>query len=79
MTTVRASSFFQIIHASQQAKLTRVLLTGFDLRPFLYPSRFPFQFRKIDEVAAKLPDRSYDNANTNTNTNKVDDNKSKTD
>ncbi|EJD43706.1 glutamine-dependent NAD(+) synthetase with GAT domain-containing protein [Auricularia subglabra TFB-10046 SS5] len=30
----------------------------FDLRPFLYPSRFPFQFRKIDEVAAGLPDRS---------------------
>lgn len=30
----------------------------FDLRPFLYPSRFPFQFRKIDEVAVILPDRS---------------------
>ncbi|EKM81868.1 hypothetical protein AGABI1DRAFT_35688 [Agaricus bisporus var. burnettii JB137-S8] len=30
----------------------------FDLRPFLYPSRFPWQFRKIDEVAAALPDRS---------------------
>ncbi|KAF8504123.1 hypothetical protein JB92DRAFT_2968916, partial [Gautieria morchelliformis] len=30
----------------------------YDLRPFLYPSRFPFQFRKIDEVAALLPDRS---------------------
>ncbi|KAI9509770.1 NAD+ synthase [Russula earlei] len=30
----------------------------FDLRPFLYPSRFPWQFRKIDEVAAVLPDRS---------------------
>ncbi|OCH85262.1 glutamine-dependent NAD(+) synthetase with GAT domain-containing protein [Obba rivulosa] len=30
----------------------------FDLRPFLYPSRFPWQFRKIDEIAAKLPDRS---------------------
>ncbi|KDQ51052.1 hypothetical protein JAAARDRAFT_41517 [Jaapia argillacea MUCL 33604] len=30
----------------------------FDLRPFLYPSRFPWQFRKIDEVAAKLQDRS---------------------
>ena len=31
---------------------------GFDLRPFLYPSRFPWQFRKIDQVAAVLPDRS---------------------
>jgi NAD+ synthase (glutamine-hydrolysing) len=33
-------------------------LTGFDLRPFLYPSRFPWQFKKIDQVAAALPDRS---------------------
>ncbi|GAW08135.1 nad+ synthase (glutamine-hydrolyzing) [Lentinula edodes] len=31
----------------------------FDLRPFLYPSRFPWQFKKIDEVAEALPDRSY--------------------
>ncbi|KAF8202233.1 hypothetical protein BJ912DRAFT_1110105 [Pholiota molesta] len=30
----------------------------FDLRPFLYPSRFPWQFKKIDAVAAALPDRS---------------------
>ncbi|KAI0732144.1 hypothetical protein C8Q72DRAFT_774915 [Fomitopsis betulina] len=30
----------------------------FDLRPFLYPSRFPWQFKKIDEVAAALPDKS---------------------
>ncbi|GJJ11431.1 hypothetical protein Clacol_005664 [Clathrus columnatus] len=30
----------------------------FDLRPFLYPSRFPFQFKKIDAVAALVPDRS---------------------
>ncbi|KAH9479450.1 glutamine-dependent NAD(+) synthetase [Psilocybe cubensis] len=30
----------------------------FDLRPFLYPSRFPWQFKKIDEIAAVLPDRS---------------------
>ncbi|KAI0060744.1 glutamine-dependent NAD synthetase with GAT domain-containing protein [Artomyces pyxidatus] len=30
----------------------------FDLRPFLYPSRFPWQFKKINEVAAALPDRS---------------------
>jgi hypothetical protein len=33
-------------------------LLGFDLRPFLYPSSFPWQFKKIDEVAAVLPDRS---------------------
>lgn len=26
----------------------------FDLRPFLYPSRFPFQFRKIDELVKRL-------------------------
>ncbi|KAF6761593.1 hypothetical protein DFP72DRAFT_625720 [Ephemerocybe angulata] len=30
----------------------------FDLRPFLYPARFPWQFAKIDATAAKLPDRS---------------------
>ncbi|CAE6506336.1 unnamed protein product [Rhizoctonia solani] len=30
----------------------------FDLRPFLYNARFPFQFTKIDEIAKKLPDRS---------------------
>ncbi|THH05396.1 hypothetical protein EW145_g4824 [Phellinidium pouzarii] len=30
----------------------------FDLRPFLYPSRFPFQFKKIDDLAGRLPDRS---------------------
>lgn len=30
----------------------------FDLRPFLYPSRFPWQFRKIDALAAAMPDRS---------------------
>ncbi|THH10944.1 hypothetical protein EW146_g8214 [Bondarzewia mesenterica] len=30
----------------------------FDLRPFLYPSRFPWQFKKIDDVADALPDRS---------------------
>lgn len=34
----------------------------FDLRPFLYPSRFPWQFRKIDEVAQALPDRSLPGA-----------------
>lgn len=26
----------------------------FDLRPFLYPSRFPFQFKKIDELVERL-------------------------
>lgn len=30
----------------------------FDLRPFLYPSRFPFQFAKIDATVPGLPDRS---------------------
>lgn len=30
----------------------------FDLRPFLYPSRFPWQFRAIDAKAALLPDKS---------------------
>jgi NAD+ synthase (glutamine-hydrolysing) len=30
----------------------------FDLRPFLYPSRFPFQFAKIDAAVEVLPDRS---------------------
>jgi hypothetical protein len=30
---------------------------GFDLRPFLYPSRFPFQFRQIDQLAAKVSGR----------------------
>jgi NAD+ synthase (glutamine-hydrolysing) len=39
-----------------RTELTEIL--GFDLRPFLYPSRFPWQFKKIDEVAAALPDRS---------------------
>ena len=40
-------------------KLTLIIfLPGFDMRPFLYPSRFPWQFKKIDEVAAVLPDRS---------------------
>jgi len=32
----------------------------FDLRPFLYPSRFPWQFRKIDELAEVLPDKSQE-------------------
>jgi NAD+ synthase (glutamine-hydrolysing) len=29
------------------------------MRPFLYPSRFPWQFKKIDDIAAVLPDRSH--------------------
>jgi NAD+ synthase (glutamine-hydrolysing) len=40
----------------------------FDLRPFLYPSRFPWQFKKIDEVAAVLPDRSKKVESTRTKT-----------
>lgn len=35
-----------------------IRIAGFDMRPFLYPSRFLWQFRKIDDVAALLPDRS---------------------
>ncbi|KAF9052331.1 glutamine-dependent NAD synthetase with GAT domain-containing protein [Hymenopellis radicata] len=30
----------------------------FDLRPFLYNTLFPWQYKKIDDVAAVLPDRS---------------------
>ncbi|KAK8845384.1 NAD+ synthetase [Kwoniella newhampshirensis] len=30
----------------------------FDLRPFLYPSRFTHQFKKIDALAEQLPDRT---------------------
>ncbi|CED83047.1 glutamine-dependent nad synthetase with gat domain-containing protein [Phaffia rhodozyma] len=30
----------------------------FDLRPFLYSSRFPWQFKKIDALAASLPNRA---------------------
>ncbi|GAB1518192.1 glutamine-dependent NAD(+) synthetase [Rhizoctonia solani] len=30
----------------------------FDLRPFLYNARFPFQFAKIDDIAKKILDRS---------------------
>jgi NAD+ synthase (glutamine-hydrolysing) len=31
---------------------------GFDLRPFLYPSRFEHQFSRIDELAAELDERA---------------------
>lgn len=30
----------------------------YDLRPFLYPASFPYQFGKIDATAKKLPDRT---------------------
>jgi hypothetical protein len=30
----------------------------FDLRPFLYPSRFAHQFAKIDSLAKELPNRA---------------------
>lgn len=52
-TTVRRTYLFFIL---------LIMAPGFDLRPFLYPSRFPWQFRKIDEVAAALPDRSEQGA-----------------
>ncbi|KAJ9101237.1 glutamine-dependent NAD(+) synthetase [Naganishia friedmannii] len=29
----------------------------FDLRPFLYPTQFPFQYKKIDALAAKLQEQ----------------------
>lgn len=34
----------------------------FDLRPFLYPASFPYQFKRIDEAANSLPDRSSEGA-----------------
>ncbi|KAJ7180584.1 hypothetical protein C8R46DRAFT_1069892 [Mycena filopes] len=54
--------FFE--HARNRHKMTTLTpsyhaVRRFDLRPFLYPSRFPWQFKKIDEIAAVLPDRSY--------------------
>ena len=47
-------------HAPKVCDITdaNAVFIGFDLRPFLYPSRFPWQFKKIDQVAAALPDRS---------------------
>jgi NAD+ synthase (glutamine-hydrolysing) len=45
-------------HAKNLNENVLTLCLGFDLRPFLYPSRFPWQFKKIDDVAAVLPDRS---------------------
>ncbi|KAG9031861.1 glutamine-dependent NAD(+) synthetase [Tulasnella sp. JGI-2019a] len=38
----------------------------FDLRPFLYPSRFPYQFAKIDKLAEVVPDRSNISASEKT-------------
>jgi NAD+ synthase (glutamine-hydrolysing) len=43
----------------------------FDLRPFLYPVRFPWQFRRIDELAAKLPDKSHKKLEDTHETNQV--------
>lgn len=39
-------------------KYSPLCLLGFDLRPFLYPAKFPWQFKKIDAAAARLPDKS---------------------
>jgi len=44
----------------------------FDLRPFLYPSRFPWQFKKIDDVAAALPDRSHVHADVSLHKDKTE-------
>ncbi|KAL0953696.1 hypothetical protein HGRIS_004890 [Hohenbuehelia grisea] len=62
--------FFFFEHARNRHKMTTLTPSyhaesyspddnRFDLRPFLYPSRFPWQFKKIDSVAAALPDRSH--------------------
>jgi NAD+ synthase (glutamine-hydrolysing) len=37
----------------------------------LYPARFPWQFRRIDELAAKLPDKSKQDIRTKDETKKV--------
>ncbi|KAG5220027.1 glutamine-dependent NAD(+) synthetase [Salix suchowensis] len=50
------SMFTKLVH--EWGSLLSPTQVWFDLRPFLYPARFPWQFRKIDEVAAALPDRS---------------------
>lgn len=67
---MRAEIFFSRNHIAPMTTVSKMQLTdlkcltfchlllGFDLRPFLYPSRFPWQFKKIDEIAAVLPDRS---------------------
>ncbi|KAJ7770877.1 hypothetical protein DFH07DRAFT_1003111, partial [Mycena maculata] len=39
-----------------------MITVRFELRPFLYPSRFPWQFKKIDEIATVPPHRSYSSA-----------------
>lgn len=43
---------------------------GYDLRPFLYPTRFPHQYKKIDALAARLQEQ-YERA-TPTEKAKVD-------
>src|SRR5258706_5808503 len=58
MTIVRASFDRPATRGDGNLTLFGAHTTGFDLRPFLYPARFPFQFNKIDSVAQKLPDRS---------------------
>ncbi|KAJ9118733.1 hypothetical protein QFC22_003954 [Naganishia vaughanmartiniae] len=44
---------------ANQAELSLIMLffLGFDLRPFLYPTQFPFQYKKIDALAAKLQEQ----------------------
>ena len=58
MTIVRASYDWPATRGGANLTLSGAVTTGFDLRPFLYPARFPFQFDKIDSVAERLPDRS---------------------
>jgi NAD+ synthase (glutamine-hydrolysing) len=48
------------------------IFPGFDLRPFLYPSRFPFQFAKIDAAVEELPDLSQSTIQPETGKAKVD-------
>ncbi|RSH79056.1 glutamine-dependent NAD(+) synthetase [Apiotrichum porosum] len=61
--------FFWFMHAINRHKMTTLTPSvhmesyspddnRFDLRPFLYPSRFEHQFAKIDGLAAQLPDRA---------------------
>ena len=50
MIIVRAILFFRVFPV-----LTVVL--GFDLRPFLYPSRFPYQFKRIDREIEDIEKR----------------------
>jgi hypothetical protein len=59
MTIVRYCVLaLRIVGVQFKTYFLNLFFVGFDMRPFLYPSRFPWQFRKIDDVAALLPDRS---------------------